>query len=53
MTVSDLGEDDADQYWWSRPPLERLAAIETNRQIVYGYLTTPPGFQRVLEVARR
>lgn len=53
LTVTSLGEDDEDHYWWSRTPLERLEAIEINRQVVYGYLNTPPRFQRLLEVARR
>ena len=53
LVVTDLGQDDEDSYWRSRSPLERLAAVETNRQVVYGYLTTPPRFQRLLEVAGR
>ena len=53
LTVTDLNENDEDRYWWSRTPLERLRAIETNRRIVYDYLTTPPRFQRLLEVAGR
>ena len=53
LTVTGLRENDEDRYWWSRTPLERLEAIEVNRQVVYGYLSTPPRFQRLLEVARR
>ncbi len=53
MTVTDLDRNDEDQYWWSQPPLERLKAIELNRQAVYGYRNNPPGFQRLLEVAGR
>ena len=53
MTVTDLDQDDEDQFWWSRTPEERLKAIEVNRQAVYGYHNTPPRFQRLLEVARR
>ena len=53
MTVTDLEQNDEDQYWWSRTPLERLKAIELNRQAVYGYYNNPPRFQRLLEVARR
>ena len=53
MTVTDLEHNDEDRYWWSRTPLERLKAIEVNRQAVYGYRNTPPRFQRLLEVARR
>ena len=53
LTITGLDDEDEDQYWWSRTPLERLAAIETNRQVVYGHLSAPPRFQRLLEVARR
>ena len=53
LTVTDVQDNDEDQYWWARTPLERLEAIETNRRIVYGYQSTPPRFQRLLEVARR
>jgi hypothetical protein len=53
MTVTDLDQNDEDQYWWSRTPLERLKAIEINRQAVYGYQDNPPRLQRLLEVAGR
>ena len=53
LTVTGLNESDEDAYWNAKTPLERLAAVEINRQIVYGYHSTPPRFQRVLEVARR
>ncbi len=53
MTVTDLGHNDEDRYWWSRTPLERLKAIEINRQVVYGYQNNPPRLQRLLEVAGR
>jgi len=53
LTVTDLHENDEDRYWWSKTPMERLEAIETNRRIVYGYHDHPPRFQRILEVARR
>jgi len=53
LTVTDLRESDENQYWWSKTAWERLEAIEVNRRIVYGYHSTPPRFQRLLEVARR
>ena len=53
LTVTDVQDNDEDRYWWARTPLERLEAIEINRRIVYGYHSTPPRFQRLLEVARR
>jgi len=53
LTVTGLKETDEDQYWWAKTPHERLEAMEVNRQVVYGYLSNPPRFQRLLEVARR
>jgi hypothetical protein len=53
LTVTGLRENDEDQYWWGKTPLERLQALETNRRIVYGYHSNPPRFQRLLEIARR
>lgn len=53
LTVVNLDNNDDDHYWWAKKPLERLKAIEINRQIVYGYYSTPPGFQRILEITRR
>ena len=53
MTVTDLNQNDDDQYWRLRTPLERLQAIELNRQAVYGYRNNPPRFQRFLEIVGR
>lgn len=53
ITVTDLKHNDENQYWWSRTPLERLEAIEINRQAVYGYRDNPPRFQRLLEITGR
>ncbi len=41
----------ADQeYWRSRTPDERLAALELSRQITYGYDPTARGLSRFFEV---
>ena len=53
LTVTGLSDTNEDQYWWAKTPHERLEAMETNRRVVYGYLSNPPRFQRLLEVARR
>ena len=53
LTVTDLDRNDEDQYWQSRTPLERLQAIEVQRQAVYGYGNHPPRFQRLLEIVGR
>jgi hypothetical protein len=55
LTVIDAAENDKDlnRYWWSKTPLERLAAVETHRRVVYGYTDVTPRLQRVLEIAGR
>jgi hypothetical protein len=46
--------DEADrEYWHSRTPAERLAALELMRQSAYGYDDPTAGrLQRVLEIVR-
>ena len=39
-------------YWLSRTPLERLEAIESMRQIIYGYDASTARLQRVLAIAQ-
>jgi len=39
------------EYWRSRTPDERLAALELSRQITYGYDPTARGLSRFFEVA--
>jgi hypothetical protein len=39
------------EYWRSRSPDERLAALELSRQIAYGYDPTTRGLSRFFEVA--
>jgi hypothetical protein len=54
ITISSLGDDsDEKRFWLSKTPLERLAAMELMRQIIYGYDPSSTRFQRVLEVAKR
>jgi len=43
-------EPDDRRYWWSRTPLERLAALEAMRRVVYGRAATHGRLQRVFEV---
>jgi hypothetical protein len=38
------------QYWLSKTPAERFAALELLRQIAYGYDPATARLQRVLEV---
>ena len=46
--LTDQNDDGA--YWRSKTPLERLEAVETMRQILYGY-DPSERLQRLLEVA--
>jgi hypothetical protein len=43
--------EDSVQYWRTRTVEERFAAIETLRQIMYGYDPATERLQRVLEFA--
>ncbi len=51
FSVCDLGDEGNDlQYWLSRPPEERLAAVEFLRQMMYGYDSVTARVERILEV---
>ena len=49
----DQNEEDEKVYWLSKTPYERLDAVETMRQIIYGYDPTTTRLQRVFEVTQR
>ena len=54
FSVSSLGDvSDEKEYWLTKSPYERLEALETMRQIIYGYDPLTTRFQRFLEVAER
>jgi hypothetical protein len=55
ISVVSLEEADNDEmeYWLSKTPYERLNALETLRQIFYGYSPATTRLQRVLEVTER
>lgn len=51
FSVGSLFDESEDRaYWHSKTPLERLAALELNRQAAYGYDPSTSGFQRFFEV---
>lgn len=51
LSVCELGEEGNDlEYWLSRPPEERLAAVEFLRQMMYGYDSATARMERVLEI---
>ena len=52
ITVSALTDDsDEKDYWLNVTPQERLIALETMRQINYGYDPTTDRLQRFFEIA--
>ena len=54
LSIGRLDEEsDEKAYWRSRPPEERLAAVEFLRQVAYGYDPTTERLQRFLEVVKR
>ena len=54
LSVSSLkAASDEKKYWLAKSPYERLLAIETMRQIIYGYDPLTTRLQRVLEVTQR
>jgi hypothetical protein len=54
FSVGSLGDDREERdYWHSRTPAERLAALEYMRQVAYGYDPAVTRLQRVLEVVER
>ncbi len=52
VTIGSLhDESDEKAYWLSKTPLERLAALELMRQLVYGYEPhSAPRLQRILTI---
>ena len=54
IVVSHLTDPSDDrEYWWRQTPEARLAALETMRQVVYGYDPAAGRLQRLLELAQR
>lgn len=55
FSVSTLEKNDEEEkaYWLSKTPKERLEAVETMRQIIYGYDPATTRLQRVFEVTQR
>jgi hypothetical protein len=50
IKVTSLYESDEKEFWLSRPPEERLTALELLRQIAYGYEPDSLRLQRVFEI---
>lgn len=54
ITISSLNEpSDEKDYWATKTPQERMAAIEIMRQIVYDYDPSTTRLQRVLTITQR
>jgi hypothetical protein len=54
ISVQSLHDEPDDHgWWWTRSAMERLAAIEIMRRVVYGRTAAHGRLQRVLEIAQR
>jgi hypothetical protein len=56
LTISTLGEEDPraeTMYWLSKPPIERLIALEILRMRMANYDNTQSGLQRIYTVTER
>jgi hypothetical protein len=53
IKVTSIKESDDNEFWQSRPPAERLVALELLRQIAYSYEPDSIRLQRVLEIDER
>ena len=51
FSVADVSDSDEKQFWLSKTPDERLAALELMRQSMYGYDPARTRLQRVLTIA--
>jgi hypothetical protein len=53
LTITPLSDESEEkEYWRHKSPEERLQAVESMRQIVYGYDPSTSRLQRVLTVAQ-
>ena len=52
LTISTLEQSDFEDtlYWLSKPPIERLMALEILRRQMYGHGSAAPRLQRFLEI---
>jgi len=53
LTIVDLRDTSDRTFWRDHTPLERLRAVQINRQVAYGRTSTSGRLQRILEVAER
>ena len=56
VTITTLGEEDSraeTRFWLSKPPVERLIALELLRMRMHGYDNTQSRFQRFYTVTER
>ena len=49
--ITSINDNDGRNYWKHKPYLERLAALEQLRQIIFGYDPTTTRLQRTLTIA--
>lgn len=50
LEISDLRRQSDDRYWHAQTPIQRLRAVQLNRELAYGRTRSSQRFQRVLEL---
>src|SRR5690625_3504650 len=53
VTTREEAEEADRRFWQNKTPLQRLQAVEMNRQIVYGYDPATVRLPRVIELTER
>lgn len=53
LEITFFDETDEKEFWLSRTPAERLAALELLRQMTYDYEPNSLKLQRVFEIIKR
>ena len=53
LTIDSLRSSNDREYWLSVSPIERLQAIQINREAAFGESNASGRLQRILEIAKR
>ena len=53
LKIADLHRQSDDRYWQARTPVQRLRAVQLNREVAFGRIRSSQRLQRILEVAER
>ena len=53
LEIADLHRQSDDRYWQAQTPVQRLRAMQLNREVAFGRIRSSQRLQRILEVAER